>query len=140
AGNKAFWVNRIGDFGFLLGLLLLFRQFGTLDFGSIFHDAGALPIESSGHGVLTAISLLLLAGATGKSAQLPLYVWLPDAMEGPTPVSALIHAATMVAAGVYMVARLHPLFLHAGYTLSVVAAVGAVTAFFAATVALVEWD
>ena len=140
AGNKAFWVNRIGDFGFLLGLFLLFRQFGTLDFGSIFHDAGALPIESSGHGVLTAISLLLLAGATGKSAQLPLYVWLPDAMEGPTPVSALIHAATMVAAGVYMVARSHVLFLHAPVAMVAVAVVGCATALFAATIALVQTD
>src|SRR5437016_9478443 len=140
AGNKAFWVNRIGDFGFLLGLLLLFRQFGTLDFGSIFHDAGALPIESSAHGVLTAISLLLLAGATGKSAQLPLYVWLPDAMEGPTPVSALIHAATMVAAGVYMVARSHVLFIQAPLAMFTVAAIGCATALFAATIALVQTD
>jgi NADH-quinone oxidoreductase subunit L len=140
AGNKAFWVNRIGDFGFLLGLFLLFRQFGTLDFGSIFHDAAALPIESSGHGVLTAISLLLLAGATGKSAQFPLYVWLPDAMEGPTPVSALIHAATMVAAGVYMVARSHILFLHAPLAMFAVAVVGCATALFAATIALVQTD
>src|ERR1700720_4729051 len=91
AGNKAFIVNRIGDFGFMLGMFLLFRQFATLAFAPIFHDAAALPVETSGHGVLTAVALLLLAGATGKSAQLPLYVWLPDAMEGPTPVSALIH-------------------------------------------------
>jgi len=140
AGNKAFWVNRIGDFGFLLGLFLLFRQFGTLDFGSIFHDAAALPIETSGHGVLTAISLLLLAGATGKSAQLPLYVWLPDAMEGPTPVSALIHAATMVAAGVYMVARSQVLFIHAPPAMLAVAVVGCATALFAATIALVQTD
>jgi NADH-quinone oxidoreductase subunit L len=140
AGNKAFWVNRIGDFGFLLGLFLLFRQFGTLDFGSIFHDAAALPIETSGHGVLTAISLLLLAGATGKSAQLPLYVWLPDAMEGPTPVSALIHAATMVAAGVYMVARSHVLFIHAPVAMLAVAVVGCATALFAATIAVVQTD
>src|SRR5438309_9291508 len=140
AGNKAFWVNRIGDFGFLLGLFLLFRQFGTLDFGSIFHDAAALPVENSGHGVLTAVCLLLLAGATGKSAQLPLYVWLPDAMEGPTPVSALIHAATMVAAGVYMVARSHVLFLHAPLAMLAVAVVGCATALFAATIALVQTD
>ena len=140
AGNKAFWVNRIGDFGFLLGLFLLFRQFGTLDFSSIFHDAAALPIETSGHGVLTAISLLLLAGATGKSAQLPLYVWLPDAMEGPTPVSALIHAATMVAAGVYMVARSQVLFIHAPAAMLAVAVVGCATALFAATIALVQTD
>ncbi len=140
AGNKAFWVNRVGDFGFLLGLFLLFRQFGTLDFGSIFHDAAALPVETSGHGVLTAISLLLLAGATGKSAQIPLYVWLPDAMEGPTPVSALIHAATMVAAGVYMVARSHILFIHAPVAMLAVAVVGCATALFAATIALVQTD
>jgi NADH-quinone oxidoreductase subunit L len=140
AGNKAFWVNRVGDFGFLLGLFLLFRQFGTLDFGSIFHDAAALPAETSGHGVLTAISLLLLAGATGKSAQIPLYVWLPDAMEGPTPVSALIHAATMVAAGVYMVARSHVLFIHAPVAMLAVAVVGCATALFAATIALVQTD
>src|SRR3984957_3074484 len=113
AGNKAFWVNRIGDFGFLLGLFLLFRQFGTLDFAPVFQSASAMPTETAGHGVLTAVALLLLAGATGKSAQIPLYVWLPDAMEGPTPVSALIHAATMVAAGVYMVARSNAIFIHA---------------------------
>jgi NADH-quinone oxidoreductase subunit L len=140
AGNKAFWVNRIGDFGFLVGLFLLFRQFGTLDFGSIFHDAAALPVETFRHGVLTAACLLLLAGATGKSAQLPLYVWLPDAMEGPTPVSALIHAATMVAAGVYMVARSHVLFLHAPLAMLAVAVVGCATALFAATIALVQTD
>jgi NADH-quinone oxidoreductase subunit L len=140
AGNKAFWVNRVGDFGFLLGLFLLFRQFGTLDFAPIFRNSAALPVETAGHGVLTAIALLLLAGATGKSAQLPLYVWLPDAMEGPTPVSALIHAATMVAAGVYMVARSHVLFIHAPLAMFVVAVIGCVTALFAATIALVQTD
>src|SRR5438309_6847384 len=140
AGNKAFWVNRVGDFGFLLGLFLLFRQFGTLDFASIFRDSAAMPVETAGHGVLTAITLLLLAGATGKSAQLPLYVWLPDAMEGPTPVSVLIHAATMVAAGVYMVARSHVLFLHAPLAMFAVAVVGCATALFAATIALVQTD
>jgi NADH-quinone oxidoreductase subunit L len=140
AGNKAFWVNRVGDFGFLLGLFLLFRQFGTLDFAPIFRDSAALPVETSGHGVLTAIALLLLAGATGKSAQLPLYVWLPDAMEGPTPVSALIHAATMVAAGVYMVARSDVLFIHAPLAMFVVAVIGCATALFAATIALVQTD
>ena len=125
AGNKAFWVNRVGDFGFLLGLFLLFRQFGTLDFAPIFHErCGPARRNRRGHGVLTAISLLLLAGATGKSAQIPLYVWLPDAMEGPTPVSALIHAATMVAAGVYMVARSHVLFLHAPVAMTAVAVIG----------------
>src|SRR5438309_10688112 len=140
AGNKAFWVNRVGDFGFLLGLFLLFRQFGTLDFASIFRDSAAMPVETAGHGVLTAITLLLLAGATGKSAQLPLYVWLPDAMEGPTPVSALIHAATMVAAGVYVVARSHVLFIQSDTAMLVVAIVGCVTAFFAATIGLVQTD
>jgi NADH-quinone oxidoreductase subunit L len=140
AGNKAFWVNRIGDFGFLLGLFLLFRQFGTLDFAPIFHDAAALPVETSGHGVLTAVALLLLAGATGKSAQLPLYVWLPDAMEGPTPVSALIHAATMVAAGVYMVARSNAIFIHAPVAMFAVAVIGCATALFAATIAVVQTD
>jgi NADH-quinone oxidoreductase subunit L len=140
AGNKAFWVNRIGDFGFLLGLFLLFRQFGTLDFAPIFHEAAALPVETSGHGVLTAVALLLLAGATGKSAQLPLYVWLPDAMEGPTPVSALIHAATMVAAGVYMVARSHAIFIHAPVAMLAVGVIGCATALFAATIALVQTD
>jgi NADH-quinone oxidoreductase subunit L len=140
AGNKAFWVNRVGDFGFLLGLFLLFRQFGTLDFAPLFRVAAALPIETSGHGVLTAIALLLLAGATGKSAQIPLYVWLPDAMEGPTPVSALIHAATLVAAGVYMVARSHLIFIHAPVAMFAVAVIGCATAFFAATIALVQTD
>src|SRR5881409_2553090 len=135
SGRKAFIVNRIGDAGFLLGILLLATTAGSLQFDRLAAASGGMA-----PGLLTAATLLLFAGATGKSAQLPLYVWLPDAMEGPTPVSALIHAATMVTAGVYMIARLHPLFLHAGYTLSVVAAVGAVTAFFAATVALVEWD
>jgi len=140
AGNKAFWVNRVGDFGFLLGLFLLFRQFGTLDFRSIFRDSAAMPVETAGHGVLTAITLLLLAGATGKSAQLPLYVWLPDAMEGPTPVSALIHAATMVAAGVYVMARSHVLFVHAPLAMFAVAVIGCATALFAATIALVQTD
>jgi NADH-quinone oxidoreductase subunit L len=140
AGNKAFWVNRVGDFGFLLGLFLFFRQFGTLDFAPIFHDAAALPVETSGHGVLTAIALLLLAGATGKSAQIPLYVWLPDAMEGPTPVSALIHAATMVAAGVYMVARSNAIFIHAPVAMFAVAVIGCATALFAATIAVVQTD
>src|SRR4051812_45473158 len=140
AGNKAFWVNRIGDFGFLLGLFVLFRQFGSLDFGNVFNGAAMMPVETAGAGVLTAAALLLLAGATGKSAQIPLYVWLPDAMEGPTPVSALIHAATMVAAGVYMVARSNVIFLHAPIAMSAVAVIGCLTAFFAATIALVQTD
>ncbi len=140
AGNKAFWVNRVGDFGFLLGLFLMFRQFGSLDFGAVFGRAAGMPVETGGHGVITAMALLLLAGATGKSAQIPLYVWLPDAMEGPTPVSALIHAATMVAAGVYMVARSNVLFLHAPAAMKAVAVIGCLTAFFAATIALVQTD
>jgi NADH-quinone oxidoreductase subunit L len=140
AGNKAFWVNRIGDFGFLLGLFILFRQFGSLDFSAVFSGAAALPVESAGAGVLTAAALLLLAGATGKSAQIPLYVWLPDAMEGPTPVSALIHAATMVAAGVYVVARSHVIFLHAPVAMTAVAVIGCLTALLAASMALVQTD
>ena len=140
AGNKAFWVNRIGDFGFLLGLFTLFRQFGSLDFAAVFEGAAAMPVESAGAGALTAAALLLLAGATGKSAQIPLYVWLPDAMEGPTPVSALIHAATMVTAGVYMVARSHVLFLHAPVAMTAVAVIGCLTALLAASIALVQTD
>src|SRR6201988_127466 len=106
AGKKAFIVNRIGDFGFMLGMFLLFRAFGTLDFVPLFAKAAPLPADALGHlGMFTVACLLLFTGACGKSAQLPLYVWLPDAMEGPTPVSALIHAATMVTAGVYVVAR-----------------------------------
>ncbi len=141
AGKKAFLVNRIGDFGFLLGMLLLFRTFGTLDFVPLFAKAALLPPDALGQlGTLTVACLLLFMGATGKSAQLPLYVWLPDAMEGPTPVSALIHAATMVTAGVYVVARSHVLFTHAPTAMLVVAIVGAVTAFFAATIGLVQTD
>src|SRR5579859_3360584 len=99
AGKKAFIVNRVGDFAFLIALFLLIRTFGSLDFADVFAAAARFPVETAGAGVMTAVSLLLLVGACGKSAQLPLYVWLPDAMEGPTPVSALIHAATMVTAG-----------------------------------------
>jgi NADH-quinone oxidoreductase subunit L len=143
AGKKAFIVNRIGDFGFMLGMFLLFRAFGTLDFQTLF-DAkhiGSWSVESFGQlGTLTIASLLLFMGATGKSAQLPLYVWLPDAMEGPTPVSALIHAATMVTAGVYVVARSHILFTHSPTAMLVVAIVGCATAFFAATIGLVQTD
>jgi len=141
AGKKAFLVNRIGDFGFTLALLLLFATFGTLDFAQIFQGVGDRPTETFNQvGVLTGISLLLLCGAVGKSAQVPLYVWLPDAMEGPTPVSALIHAATMVAAGVYMVARFHVLFSAAPVALAVVATIGCITAFYAATIGLVQTD
>jgi NADH-quinone oxidoreductase subunit L len=141
AGNKAFWVNRIGDFGFILGLLLILRTFGTLDFATVLPTAAKMPPEPAGQaGVLTIIALLLFVGAAGKSAQLPLYVWLPDAMEGPTPVSALIHAATMVTAGVYMVARSHAIFLNAPAAMQVVAVVGCSTALFAATIGLVQTD
>jgi len=141
AGNKAFWVNRIGDFGFILGLLLILRTFGTLDFATVLPRAAAMPAEPAGQaGVLTLIALLLFVGAAGKSAQLPLYIWLPDAMEGPTPVSALIHAATMVTAGVYMVARSHAIFLNAPAAMQVVAVVGCATALFAATIGLVQTD
>jgi len=141
AGKKAFLTTRIGDFGFTIGILLLFWTFSSVDFGTVFAKAANMPAESAMQaGVLTWICLLLFAGAIGKSAQLPLYVWLPDAMEGPTPVSALIHAATMVTAGVYMVARMHPLFSRAPIAMFVVALVGAVTAFYAATIALVQTD
>jgi NADH-quinone oxidoreductase subunit L len=138
AGKKAFIVNRIGDFGFLIGLFLLLANFGTLTFSEIAAKLAANPGMTGG--VVTAIALCLFVGATGKSAQLPLYVWLPDAMEGPTPVSALIHAATMVTAGVYMVARTHFIFDRSPVALSVVAIVGAATAFFAATIGLVQTD
>ena len=135
AGNKAFIVNRVGDFGFSLAMFLTFMTFGSLDFGTVFAAVPGKPV-----GTLTAIALLLLVGACGKSAQFPLYVWLPDAMAGPTPVSALIHAATMVTAGVYMVARSWPLYLHAPVALDTVAAVGLFTAFFAATIGLAQND
>jgi len=143
AGKKAFIVNRIGDFGFMLGMFLLFRTFKTLDFSQLFDQVSKQnwPHEAWGaFGTMTVAALLLFMGATGKSAQLPLYVWLPDAMEGPTPVSALIHAATMVTAGVYVVARSHLLFEHSETALVVVAVVGCATAFFAATIGLVQTD
>jgi NADH-quinone oxidoreductase subunit L len=139
AGNKAFIVNRIGDFGFSLAVFLIVRQFGTLDFTKVFDAAKGLPAEVSA-GILTTITLLLLVGATGKSAQIPLYVWLPDAMAGPTPVSALIHAATMVTAGVYMIARSAALFTKAPITMDTVAVIGLATAFFAATIGLAQTD
>jgi NADH-quinone oxidoreductase subunit L len=135
AGNKAFIVNRIGDFGFSLAMLMIVVQFGSLNFATVFPAAAGKP-ES----VLTTIALLLLVGACGKSAQFPLYVWLPDAMEGPTPVSALIHAATMVTAGVYMVARSFPIYLHAPTALTWVAYIGLFTAVFAATIGLAQND
>lgn len=138
AAKKAFIVNRVGDFGFMIGLFLLFATFGTFDYLNIFESAGGvLPYGSL---LATTITLLLFAGAVGKSAQIPLYVWLPDAMEGPTPVSALIHAATMVTAGVYMVARTHVLYELAPVSLAIVAAIGAVTALMAASIALVNND
>jgi NADH-quinone oxidoreductase subunit L len=135
AGKKAFIVNRVGDCGFALGIMLLWTTLGTLEYGEVFAKAPTLAI-----GTATAISLLLFLGACGKSAQLPLHVWLPDAMEGPTPVSALIHAATMVTAGVYLVARAHALFERSGVALDVVAWVGVLTAVFAATIGLVQTD
>lgn len=138
AGKKAFIVNRVGDFGFLLAMFLLVSHFGTLSFTTIFASIAAHPAMPTG--LLTAIALFLVLGATGKSAQIPLYVWLPDAMEGPTPVSALIHAATMVTAGIYMVARSHVLFDRSPLALFVVAIIGAATAFFAATIGIVQTD
>jgi NADH-quinone oxidoreductase subunit L len=139
AGKKAFIVNRVGDFGFILGVLLTFVRFGTLDFQEIARSLGTLSAESS-FGVLSLITLLLFVGATGKSAQIPLHIWLPDAMEGPTPVSALIHAATMVTAGVYMIGRNAVLFSHAPQTLAIVAGVGVATALMAGTIGLVQND
>jgi NADH-quinone oxidoreductase subunit L len=138
AGKKAFIVNRIGDFGFLLAMFLIVREFGSLDFSHVFNAISTNPDWHGG--ILTAIALLLVLGAVGKSAQIPLYVWLPDAMEGPTPVSALIHAATMVTAGVYMVARCHTLFDRSPYALSIVAIIGAATAIFAACIGMVQQD
>jgi len=137
AGKKAFIVNRIGDFGFLVAMFLMFANFGALDFAGVNAAAAALPV---GAALTTAICLFLFLGCAGKSAQIPLYVWLPDAMAGPTPVSALIHAATMVTAGVYLVARSSVLFAHAPVASLTVALVGAVTAIFAATIGLKQWD
>ncbi|RKX28532.1 MAG: NADH-quinone oxidoreductase subunit L [Candidatus Zixiibacteriota bacterium] len=138
AGKKAFIVNRIGDFGFLIGMFIIFWEVGSLEFRVVMEQAPVVFI--AGGSLITTICLLLFVGATGKSAQIPLYVWLPDAMEGPTPVSALIHAATMVTAGVYMIARTNVLYMLAPDALMVVAIVGAVTAFFAATIALTQND
>jgi NADH-quinone oxidoreductase subunit L len=139
AGKKAFVVNRIGDYAFILGMLAIFTQFGTLDFRELADAVAALPPETS-FGIISIATLLLFIGATGKSAQIPLYTWLPDAMEGPTPVSALIHAATMVTAGVYMIGRNAVLFSHAPETMIVVAVVGAATALMAGTIGLVQND
>jgi NADH-quinone oxidoreductase subunit L len=140
AGKKAFITNRIGDWGFILGVFLVFFTFGTLDFRAVQNAAATLPIETAHWGVVSTICLLLFVGATGKSAQIPLYVWLPDAMEGPTPVSALIHAATMVTAGVYMLGRNAVLFSHAPMVMQIVAIVGVLTAFMAASIGLVQND
>jgi len=140
AGKKAFIVNRIGDFGFLIALFLLIQHFGSLDFTTVFQKISRFSPETAGAELLTAIALLLMVGACGKSAQIPLYVWLPDAMEGPTPVSALIHAATMVTAGVYMVARSHVIFERAPAALTVVAIIGTLTALFAATIGVAQTD
>jgi NADH-quinone oxidoreductase subunit L len=141
AGKKAFIVNRVGDFGFILAAMLIFWTFHSLDYTKVFEAASKLPAEQLGViGTITAICLLMFVGATGKSAQIPLYVWLPDAMEGPTPVSALIHAATMVTAGVYMVARSATLFDRAPGALLVVAVIGGATALIAASIGLVQTD
>ncbi len=142
AGNKAFIVNRIGDAGFILGMLLMFSVVGSLRFLDVNQalTSGRFPTETAGFGVLSLMALLLFIGATGKSAQVPLFVWLPDAMEGPTPVSALIHAATMVTAGVYMVARSNALFRLTPETSLIVASIGAFTAIMAASIALVQND
>ena len=139
AGKKAFIVNRIGDFGFVLGVLLIFSRFSTLDFQDLARMVSGLSPEAQ-FGTMSLAALLLFVGATGKSAQIPLYIWLPDAMEGPTPVSALIHAATMVTAGVYMIGRNAVLFSHAPQTLQIVAVTGVATAFMAATIGLVQND
>jgi NADH-quinone oxidoreductase subunit L len=140
AGKKAFITNRIGDWGFVLGVFLVYYTFGTLDFRAVQNAAASMPVETAQFGVLSVICLLLFVGATGKSAQIPLYVWLPDAMEGPTPVSALIHAATMVTAGVYMVGRNAVLFSHAPVVMEIVAIVGVLTALMAASIGLVQYD
>ncbi|HXZ79031.1 MAG TPA: NADH-quinone oxidoreductase subunit L [Terriglobales bacterium] len=140
AGKKAFIVNRVGDFGFLIALFLLIQHFGSLRYTDVFQQVAKLPAETAGAGLLTAVGLLMLLGATGKSAQIPLYVWLPDAMEGPTPVSALIHAATMVTAGIYMVSRSHAIFDRSPHALMAVAMIGTLTAFFAATIGITQFD
>jgi NADH-quinone oxidoreductase subunit L len=136
AGKKAFVTNRVGDVGFMLAMFLIFQKLGTLDYGALHLET----VEKLPQSSVTAIALLLFVGAMGKSAQVPLHVWLPDAMEGPTPVSALIHAATMVTAGVFLVVRAFPFFEHAEHASTVVAWVGAITALFAATVAVVQND
>jgi NADH-quinone oxidoreductase subunit L len=139
AGKKAFIVNRIGDFGFLIAMFMILKLTGTLNYADVFRQVSTLPVDPH-WGTLTMIALLLMVGAAGKSAQIPLYVWLPDAMEGPTPVSALIHAATMVTAGVYMVARSNIIFNHAPHAMMVVAIIGCATAVFAATIGIMQTD
>ncbi len=144
AGKKAFVVNRVGDFGFGLGVMLIFISFGTLNYDAVFAQVAGqagqtVSILGNTYSLFTVIALLLFTGAMGKSAQLPLHVWLPDAMEGPTPVSALIHAATMVTAGVFMVARCHPIFNQSQTALDVVTWTGGITAIFAATIALTQY-
>ncbi len=139
AGMKAFITNRVGDAAFLLGMFVLFFAFGTLNFSEL-NALAPTTMESSWLGAVTLGTLFLFVGATGKSAQIPLYVWLPDAMAGPTPVSALIHAATMVTAGVYMIVRLNPLFIMAPNTMMVIAIIGAATAVLAATIGMTQWD
>ena len=141
AGKKAFIVNRIGDFAFLIGMFLIIQHFGSLNYDAVFGKiADGHFSPEAGWGLFTAIALCLMFGATGKSAQVPLYVWLPDAMEGPTPVSALIHAATMVTAGIYMIARSHAIFNLAPHALQIVAIIGCITAIFAATMGLAQTD
>ncbi len=140
AGKKAFITNRIGDWGFILGIFLIFSTFGTLDFRAVQNATATMPVETAGFGVLSVICLLLFIGAIGKSAQIPLFIWLPDAMEGPTPVSALIHAATMVTAGVYMLGRNAVLFTHAPMVMTIVAIIGVLTALMAASIGLVQND
>jgi NADH-quinone oxidoreductase subunit L len=141
AGKKAFIVNRIGDMAFLIGMFLIIQHFGSLNYDTVFGKiAEGHFTPEAGWGLFTAISLCLMFGATGKSAQVPLYVWLPDAMEGPTPVSALIHAATMVTAGIYMIARSHAIFNLAPHALQIVAIIGCITAIFAATMGLAQTD
>ncbi len=145
AAKKAFVVNRVGDFGFGLGVMLVFITFGTLNYDAVFaavggHAGETVNILGQSYGLFTVMALLLFMGAMGKSAQLPLHVWLPDAMEGPTPVSALIHAATMVTAGIFMVARCHPIFNQSQVALDTVTWVGGITALFAATIALTQYD
>jgi NADH-quinone oxidoreductase subunit L len=141
AGKKAFIVNRIGDMAFLIGMFLIIQHFGSLTYTDVFNKIAEGHFSpEAGWGLFTAIALCLMFGATGKSAQVPLYVWLPDAMEGPTPVSALIHAATMVTAGIYMIARSHAIFNLAPHALQIVAIIGCITAIFAATMGMAQTD